>query len=89
MFTWQTLRAKDGLIQTVDGWASLEEIIGEMASSSWEEPSNQWLSFVFDETTGHVVATGLFGPEGELLVSVSDGRQLRFPMPEFYRDTGS
>ena len=39
-----------------------------------------------DEATGDVVVVALFGPGMELLVAASDGRQLRFPVPEFYRE---
>lgn len=85
MFTWQTLRAGDGRIETVDHWPTLGEVIWEMACSSWEEPGNHWLSYVVD-AAGQVVATAIFGPEMELLVTVSDGRRLRFPVPEFYRE---
>jgi hypothetical protein len=30
----------------------------------------------------------LFGPDLQLLVAVSDGRQLTFPVPERYREFG-
>ena len=60
-------------------------VIWEMACSSWEEPGNHWLSYVVD-AGGQVVATAIFGPEDVLLVTISDGRRLRFPMPELYRD---
>ncbi len=86
MFVWQVLRAGDGRIETVDAWPTLAEIIWEMACSSWEEPGNQWLSFVVEEASGEVVATAMFGPEEALLVTISDGRRFRFPVPEFYRD---
>jgi hypothetical protein len=85
MFTWQTLRASDGRIETVDAWPTLGAVIWEMACSSWEEPGNAWLSYVVDES-GQVVATAIFGPDDSLLVTISDGRQLRLPMPEFYRE---
>jgi hypothetical protein len=88
MFLWQTLRGNDGRIETVDGWATLGEVIWEMACSSWEEPDNGWLSYVVDESTGLVAATAIFGPQLELLVSTSDGRQFRFPVPELYRQLG-
>ncbi|AMV40261.1 hypothetical protein [Planctomyces sp. SH-PL62] len=84
MFTWQTLRASDGRIETVDAWETLAAVIWEMACTSWEEPGNHWLSYVVDDA-GQVVATALFGPEESLLVTISDGRQLCLPMPEFYR----
>jgi hypothetical protein len=51
----------------------------------WEEPGKHWLSYVVD-ADGLVVATAVFGPELELLVTVSDGRRRRFPVPEFYRE---
>ena len=85
MFIWQTVRAGDGRIETVDGWPTLGEVIWEMACSSWEEPGNTWLSYVVDDGAGLVVATGIFGPDGELLVTLSDGRRFCFPVPEFYR----
>lgn len=88
MFIWQTVRASDGRLETVDGWTTLGEIIWEMACSSWEEPGNAWLSYVVEEATGQVVATAIFGPEGELLVTLADGRRFRFPVPEFYRTCG-
>ena len=88
MFTWQTLRASDGRIETVDSWPTLGAVIWEMACSSWEEPGNHWLSYVAEDATGLVVATAIFGPENALLVTVSDGRRLTFPLPEFYRGCG-
>jgi hypothetical protein len=85
MFRWSTLRAGDGRVETVDCWPTIPEIIWEMACSSWEAPDNDWLSFVVDETSGLVVATAIFGPEGELLVTLTDGRRFCFPVPELYR----
>jgi hypothetical protein len=84
MFTWQTLRPGDGRIETVDSWPTLGEVIWEMACWSWEEPTNGWLSYVVD-AAGLVVATAIYGPDGALLVTLSDGRRFRFPVPEFYR----
>ena len=52
----------------------------------WEEPGNQWLSYVVDDATGEIAATAIFGPGLVLLVTVSDGRRLCFPVPEFYRE---
>lgn len=89
MYVWQTLRASDGRVETVDGWPTLPQVIWEMACSSWEEPGNGWLSFVIDDETGMVVATAIFGPEETLLVTLSDGRRFCFPVPEFYRDADS
>src|SRR4051812_14520486 len=86
MFIWQTLRASDGRVETVDSWPTLGEVIWQIACWSWEEPSNGWLSFVVDDASGLVVATAIFGPEGVLLVTLSDGRRFRFPMPELYRE---
>src|SRR5262249_3255968 len=85
MFTWKTLRAGDGRIETVDCWPSLGDVIWEMACSSWEEPGNHWLSYVVDDS-GLVVATAIFGPDDALLVTVGDGRRFCFPVPEFYRE---
>ena len=85
MFTWQTLRASDGRVDKVDGWRTLGEAVWEMACWSWEEPGNGRLSFVVEEATGLVVATAIYGPDGELLLTLSDGRRLRFPVPERYR----
>ncbi|WP_337173578.1 hypothetical protein [Paludisphaera sp.] len=84
MFTWRTLRAGDGRIETIDAWETLAAVIWEMACTSWEDPGNHCLSYVVDDA-GQVVATALFGPEESLLVTISDGRRLRLPMPEFYR----
>ena len=86
MFTWQTLRASDGRLETVDRWPSLGAVIWEMACTCWEEPGNQWLSYVVDDATGEIAATAIFGPGLVLLVTVSDGRRLCFPVPEFYRE---
>ena len=86
-YTWQTLRASDGLIETVDAWPTLDAVLAEIAASNWEEPSNRWLSFVVDEA-GQVVAVALFGPGLELMVIVSDGRCMRHPVPAFYREHG-
>jgi hypothetical protein len=88
MFVWHTVRGLDGRIELVDGWESLDALIAEMADSSWEEPGNGWASYVTDDTAGEVVAVAIFGPGLELLVAVSDGRQLRYPVPEFYREHG-
>ena len=86
MFTWQTLKASEGRIETVEHYPTLQAVIWEMACSSWEEPGNAWLSYVVADETGHVVATALFGPGLELLLTISDGRQLTLPVPEFYRE---
>ena len=86
MYTWHVVRAGDGRVELVDSWETLDVVIAEMASSSWEEPDNKWASLVTDESTGDAVAVALFGPGMELLVSVSDGRQLCFPVPERYRE---
>lgn len=89
MYAWHVVRAKDGRVELVDGWDSLDAVIAEMAASSWEEPDNTWVSYVTDDTTGDAMAVALFGPGQELLVAVSDGRQLRFEMPERYREQES
>jgi hypothetical protein len=85
MYVWHVIRVAAGRIELVDGWESLDALIAEMAKSSWEEPSNAWASYVTDDATGNAVALALFGPGMELLVTVSDGRRLSFPVPEFYR----
>lgn len=85
MFVWQTLRADSGRVELVDRWPTLAAVVWEMACSSWEEPGNHWLSYVVDDATGEVAATGIFGPGGELLVTLGDGRRFTFPVPEFYR----
>ena len=85
MYAWQVVRGKGGRVETVDVWADLEAVVAEMATSSWEEPGNGWASYVTDEASGDVVAVALFGPGLELLVAVADGRMLRFPVPECYR----
>lgn len=41
---------------------------------------------ILADLDGQVVATALFGPEHELLVTCADGRQLTFQMPESYRE---
>jgi hypothetical protein len=86
MFTWCTLRTRDSRIETIDRWPTLGEVLRELACWSWEEPANNWLSFVVEEASGLVVAIAIFGPEGALLVTVSDGRRLCSSMPEFYRE---
>ena len=86
MYVWHVVRAGDGHVELVDGWESLDAVIAEMADSSWEEPDNRWVSYVTDDSTGEAVAVALFGPGTELLVTVSDGRQLRVEMPERYRE---
>jgi hypothetical protein len=88
MYVWHVVRASDGRVQLVDGWETLDGVIAEMANSSWEEPDNRWVSYVTDESTGEAVAVALFGPGTELLVAVSDGSMLRFPVPERYRKDG-
>jgi hypothetical protein len=85
MFTWCALRARDGRIEIVDRWPTLDEVLREMSGSSWEEPGNRWLSYVTD-SAGQVVATAIFGPDLQLLVTLADGRQLCFPQPKFYRE---
>jgi hypothetical protein len=89
MFLWHVVRAGDGRVGLVDGWESLDAVLAEMAESSWEEPDNKWVSYVTDDGTGDAVAVAMFGPGTELLVAVSDGRQLRFPVPEHYREDGT
>ncbi len=86
MYLWHVVRAGDGRVQLVDGWETLDAVIAEMANSSWEEPDNNWMSYITDDCTGEAVAVALFGPGTELLVAVSDGRQLTFPVPERYRE---
>jgi hypothetical protein len=86
MYVWHVVRAGDGRVELVDGWDSLDAVIAEMAASSWEEPDNTGASYVTDDSTGEAVAVALFGPALELLVAVSDGRLLRFAMPERYRE---
>ena len=36
MFVWHVVKARDGRVVVVDGWESLDAVIGEMATSSWE-----------------------------------------------------
>jgi hypothetical protein len=86
MYVWHVVRAGDGRVEPVDGWETLDAVIAEMAESSWEEPDNRWVSYVTDDSTGEAVAVALFGPGTQLLVAVSDGRQLTFPVPERYRE---
>ena len=88
MYLWHVVRAGDGRVERVDGWETLDAVIAEMADSSWEEPDNRRVSYVTDDSTGEAVAVALFGPGTELLVAVSDGRQLTFPVPERYREHG-
>jgi hypothetical protein len=54
-----------------------------MACSARGEPGNHLLPDVVEEATGQVAAPAIFGPELELLVTASDGRRWRFPVPEF------
>jgi hypothetical protein len=89
MYLWHVVRAGDGRVEQVDGWETLDSVITEMAESSWEEPDNKWVSYVTDDSTGEEVAVAIFGPGTELLVTVSDGRQLRFPVPIRYREHAS
>lgn len=86
MYVWNVLRGKDNRVETVEGSASLDAVIDNLAATSWEEPSNSWLSYVTDDSTGEVVATALFGPGLVLLVTLADGRRLTFEMPESYRE---
>lgn len=86
MYVWRTVRGRDGRIGMIDGWESLDALLAEMAASSWEDPGNAWASYVTDDATGEVVAVALFGPGMEVLVAVSDGRQLSLSVPERYRD---
>ena len=89
MYLWHVVRAGDGRVELVDSWETLDAVIAEMAESSWEEPDNKWVSYVTDDGTGEAVAVAMFGPDTELLVAVSDGRQLRFPVTERYREQAS
>lgn len=85
MYTWKVASGRDK-VETIEGYETLEDVLQEMAASSWEDDTNEWVSFVVDEDTGHVVATGLFGPDRSLLVTVADGRVYTVPVPEFYRN---
>jgi len=38
MYAWYVVRACDGRVELVDGWESLDAVLAEMATSSWEEP---------------------------------------------------
>ena len=88
MYVWHVVRGAERRVETIDGWPTLEAVLAEMAASSWEEPDQGWASYVTDQATGDVAAVALFGPGLELLVAVADGRQLRFPVPDFYREHG-
>ena len=44
----------------------------DMALLGWEDPGNHWLDFGTDDESGEVVATGMFGPGLELLVTCAD-----------------
>jgi hypothetical protein len=57
-----------------------------MACSCWREPGNHCLSYIVEDATGLVAATAVFGRELDLLVTASDRRRWRFPVPEFYRE---
>ena len=81
MITWHTAGAEK--TEVVESFPDVEAALAELASSSWEEPTNRWISYLTDER-GEAVAVAIFGPARELLVAVSDGRQLAFAMPEFY-----
>ncbi len=87
MFTWRVLTVATGRIDDVEAYETLGAAIWDMCNLSWEDPSNASLSFVVCD--GQVVATGLFGPEKELLVVLSDGRRFRFEEPEKYRENGT
>jgi hypothetical protein len=82
--TWQTLRVATNRIEIIECYPTLDDCIREMALLAWEEPSNAWFDFVTDDESGEVVATGIFGPGLELLVTCADGRKLTFEMPESY-----
>jgi hypothetical protein len=73
--TWQILHASDGRLVTVECCPTLDDCIREMVLLTWEDP-NHWLDVVVDDGLGEVVATGLFGPGSEQLVTCADGRRL-------------
>jgi hypothetical protein len=78
-FTWNVVRGSDGKVEIVEGYASLDEAVAEMANY-WDDTSNAWGNFVTDEA-GEVVATAIYAGE-ELLVSCADGRRLSFNRPD-------
>lgn len=85
MYAWHVVRGADGRVEAIDAWQSLDAVIAEMVAISWDQPDCDWASYVTDDDTGAVAAVALFGPDRELLISVADGRQLRFPAPDIYR----
>ena len=85
-FTWRTLNAATGRIETVEAYPTLDDAIADMAVLAWEDPGNHWLDYVVNEATGEVAATGLFGPGLELLITIADGRRMGFEMPEGYQE---
>jgi hypothetical protein len=86
MFTRNAVRGADNRVEIVDGWPSLDAVLAEMAASAWEEPSNTWMNFVVNDETGEVVASSLFGPGLDLLITCADGRRLRVEIPAQYSE---
>jgi hypothetical protein len=83
-YSWMTMEMDDHKVQEVEIYASLDEVIEAMGQTAWEDDSNKLVDWVCDEEK--VVAVAIFGPEKELLVTCADGRQLRFEMPERYKE---
>jgi hypothetical protein len=83
MITWYCMRPSTGAIDIVECYETLDSAIAEMELLAGEDPTNQWINYVVDES-GDVIATGLYGPEMELIVTCADGRRLTFPMPDTY-----
>jgi hypothetical protein len=84
MATWFTMGIDNHKVQEVDIYPTLEEVLAAMASTAWEDDSNKLVDWITDEE--RVVAVAIFGPGKELLVTCADGRQLRFEMPERYKE---
>jgi hypothetical protein len=84
-FTWNTMGMKDHRVQEVEIYDTLEEVLEAMCQSAWEDDSNQLVDWITDENK--VVAVAIFERASlDYLVTCSDGRVLRFAMPERYRE---
>ncbi len=88
MFTWYAFLGQNGRSELIESHETLDEALADIAKTAWEEPSNTWSNLLVDDSSGDVVATTIFGPQKELLVTLSDGRHLEYPVPRFYRDHG-
>ena len=83
-FTWNTMGVGDHRVKEVDAFPTLEEVLANMATLAWEDSTNHLVDYVTDDERGEVVAVAIFGPEKELIVTISDGRIIRYQMPHKY-----